>query len=750
MDLITVTNTRKTRELFYRNNFDECKVIALQGIRAIIEMYGGKGGVVIPNRLHSNNKKLFSECLDILLWVSIRKKEYSSALFYLLHLQRMNYYTKSKYDNIYSIIKDKVEFSNDKVTKVMLTCKWMTDNEKLFTENLNLFDDITISNDIVPGFETKDSKFILTTNCDLADYYVILWGTNTNIPIEKSIFFRTEPIYPDKLYPGKKDKMDPFNFLRFFDYEDARYPNGTSIWLGGKKYLETIDKKIDNVVSTVVSGKYVSKGHKLRIDFLRYAVKESSSTDNLSFDVFGWKNWNFSEDSYKGSLPYKDKSKALFPYKYTFNAENTRMKGYFTEKIVDAILSECLIFYWGCPNLEDIFGCTKETSPFIELNLEDKAESFRIITDSVKNNEWEKRLPYIKNAKERILNNLMYKHRIINVIEEEKVLQMYGEDAMNLLRLAKSTFPGTYDTKMFPVIYYNGARFELFEYIVSKYGTKLEKSSWPSSKLLKDSIPLMQEFANFREESELQSYTVGHSRFTIRNFHLPDPPKTFVINLKRRPDRLLNFDKNFRASASWNYNVFEAFDGKEMLKNGLSEENKKIFDCAFGKKPGEIGCALSHYTLWKNLVDDKNNDKYLIFEDDVEFMNSYEWKFYCGMQKIEHGWDMIFLGHHIFYEYITTHFTNGELPRIEPMTNYIIPKRTSVLGTASYMISKRGARKLVDHIQSSGIHCGIDYLIQLLFPDTINAYGFNPMINFSHYWGSPLVPEADFDTDVQK
>ena len=83
------------------------------------------------------------------------------------------------------------------------------------------------------------------------------------------------------------------------------------------------------------------------------------------------------------------------------------------------------------------------------------------------------------------------------------------------------------------------------------------------------------------------------------------------------------------------------------------------------------------------------------------------------------------------------------------MSNYIIPKRTSWVGTASYMISKTGAEKLLRDIDVVGVTHGIDYFIQLRFGKSLRAYGARPMLNSAEY-PSPLNPDIDVDTDIQK
>ena len=81
--------------------------------------------------------------------------------------------------------------------------------------------------------------------------------------------------------------------------------------------------------------------------------------------------------------------------------------------------------------------------------------------------------------------------------------------------------------------------------------------------------------------------------------------KTFVINLKRRHDRLLKLQENIPIS---NYEVFEAIDGS-------------LIDNPSSLKPGEYGAARSHYKLWEQCV--IINQPILIIEDDAQFKYNF-------------------------------------------------------------------------------------------------------------------------------
>jgi hypothetical protein len=83
-------------------------------------------------------------------------------------------------------------------------------------------------------------------------------------------------------------------------------------------------------------------------------------------------------------------------------AENNSEYNYATEKIWEPILCECLCFYWGCPNLEDYI----DSRAFIRLPLEDLEKSAQIMKQAIDEDWYAQRLPYIREAKEKIMNEL--------------------------------------------------------------------------------------------------------------------------------------------------------------------------------------------------------------------------------------------------------------------------------------------------------------------------------------------------------
>lgn len=154
----------------------------------------------------------------------------------------------------------------------------------------------------------------------------------------------------------------------------------------------TVDKT--KILSAIVSGENRLEGHRKRLALIGYL---DGKFPDKTFDLYGRRPHQLK--SYRGSLTVKDPG--LLPYKYHISVENCQENGYFTEKIVDGILAECLCFYWGCPDI----GKYIDSRAYILLPLDNPEECLRIITEAINNNEWEKRIEYIRIEKWRIMNS---------------------------------------------------------------------------------------------------------------------------------------------------------------------------------------------------------------------------------------------------------------------------------------------------------------------------------------------------------
>jgi hypothetical protein len=273
--------------------------------------------------------------------------------------------------------------------------------KRLYTKNLNI------------------SRLNLVDNNDY-DYVIVINKPPSldSIDPSKTIVFQMEPELDinnwnenyNKWYMNSSAPQGKSNYC-FFLTHDISYNNLE--WHLDKNIDQLnllVSSKFDNTISIILSSQYWLPGHKKRINFFKY-FETSDLTKNIKIDFYGKDN-KFNFKNYKGSLPNWNKDNALIPYKYTFNAESCDNANYFTEKIIDAILSETLIFYWGCPNISDYL----DTRAFIILDLDKFEASTELIINSMINNEYENRLPFIKAEKQKIINKMQIIPRINGLI----------------------------------------------------------------------------------------------------------------------------------------------------------------------------------------------------------------------------------------------------------------------------------------------------------------------------------------------
>jgi len=177
-------------------------------------------------------------------------------------------------------------------------------------------------------------------------------------------------------------------------------------------------------LSAVVSSKRRSPGHHFRLDLLHRL-----ESGGVPVDIFGFDNRE-GFHNYRGSLPPKDKRAGLFPYRYTLAVENCIEHNYFTEKVADALLSECLPFYWGCAELGDHL----DPDAFIRLPTDNVDEALQVIRTALANDEWSRRLPAIRRAKRAILDRLQVAPLLARAVAGHRLMSSLHLRVINLDR----------------------------------------------------------------------------------------------------------------------------------------------------------------------------------------------------------------------------------------------------------------------------------------------------------------------------
>uniref|UniRef100_A0A671WZ53 Cerebral endothelial cell adhesion molecule n=1 Tax=Sparus aurata TaxID=8175 RepID=A0A671WZ53_SPAAU len=210
-------------------------------------------------------------------------------------------------------------------------------------------------------------------------------------------------------------------------------------------------------------------------------------------------------------------------------------------------------------------------------------------------------------------------------------------------------------------------------------------------------------FAFSCRAAEIQMYLCNKERYGYLNVPakphhtLEDDRLNFVhiylVNLRRRPDRRdrMLFSLN---ELEIDVKVVDAVDG-----NALNSSDIKVlgvdllpgyYDPFSGRTltKGEVGCFLSHFFIWKEMVD-QQMDKALVFEDDVRFQANFKRRVLRLMEEVEQAeldWDLIYLGR--------KQVNPGNEEPVENVRNLVMADYS--YWTLSYAISQQGAQKLLN------------------------------------------------------
>lgn len=298
-----------------------------------------------------------------------------------------------------------------------------------------------MSKDGFCSWKTNNINIQLTYTNPNPDYYLVInWLNNIEtiedlkkikIDPKKIIILHMEPYINKHPIPDLWKNPTEDIFYKVLNHENYR---NTLEWhlslnINELQCKDHFIKTKGSCISAILSNKKIDIGHIKRIELIKALSedieftqditvynKDSKYIDNeFNMDIFGTINpiehkiKECKNIKYKGELPYQMKDKGLFTYKYHFNGENNKIKNYTTEKIIDAILSECLIFYWGDETIDTLIN------PMCYIKLpysNDFKEDIKIIKDTIRNNEWEKRIKYIREAKKLIL----YKYQMFPML----------------------------------------------------------------------------------------------------------------------------------------------------------------------------------------------------------------------------------------------------------------------------------------------------------------------------------------------
>ncbi|KAJ0032358.1 hypothetical protein NQD34_002439 [Periophthalmus magnuspinnatus] len=222
----------------------------------------------------------------------------------------------------------------------------------------------------------------------------------------------------------------------------------------------------------------------------------------------------------------------------------------------------------------------------------------------------------------------------------------------------------------------------------------------------------------------------------------------FLINLKRRLDRRTRMFKSMSA-LGLHPTLTEAVDGKALNSSQLQALGIEMMpgykDPYSGRvlTRGEIGCFLSHHSIWKQVLE-RGLQKVLVLEDDVRFEPRFKRRLQAIMEdtdKTQLDWDLIYVGRKRMQ-------VQHPEKSVEGINNLVVADYS--YWTLGYALSQQGARKLlaaqpftrmlpVDEFLPVMFnkHPNVDYMSHFE-PRDLKAFSVEPLLIYpTHYTGEP-------------
>jgi GR25 family glycosyltransferase involved in LPS biosynthesis len=260
---------------------------------------------------------------------------------------------------------------------------------------------------------------------------------------------------------------------------------------------------------------------------------------------------------------------------------------------------------------------------------------------------------------------------------------------------------------------------------------------------------LLDEYAGHssRDETQLsgRAFYVHRGNWVQGGVRLGRINETLVVNLAHREDRLAKFRMNH---PTLSHTIQKAVYGRDIR---LTPAIAHLFrNNDFKWKKSVMGCALSHYEIWKRIAGRCDDSIHLILEDDVHFEPGFaaSWNRICDSMPVDA--DFIFLG--------------GVLPPNKPALPFVTEpvnpffarvKKHNLFGgvsrryfhfcTYAYVITCAGAKKLCDLIADKGIFTSMDHMIVNHGDELLNLYFTTPLLAGCIQDADPAYQNADFN-----
>uniref|UniRef100_A0AAY5EG09 Glycosyl transferase family 25 domain-containing protein n=1 Tax=Electrophorus electricus TaxID=8005 RepID=A0AAY5EG09_ELEEL len=259
-------------------------------------------------------------------------------------------------------------------------------------------------------------------------------------------------------------------------------------------------------------------------------------------------------------------------------------------------------------------------------------------------------------------------------------------------------------------------------------------------------------------EEEVDSFVHTLTEVTLEpSYYLNIPPRNkdrmafseiYVINLKRRVDRRERMLRTLEVLGI-EVTFTDAVDGKALNSSqllALGIEMLPGYKDPYSNRVltrGEIGCFLSHYNIWTQVLA-RQQQQTLVLEDDIRFEPDFKSRLKAIMSDVQRArldWDLIYVGRKRLQVKHPESWVQGLKNLVKPDYSY---------WTLGYVLSLQGAKKLLD-AKPLGKMLPVDEFLPVMFNKhpkeeymayfekrNLLAFSVEPLLLYpTHYTGEP-------------
>ena len=195
----------------------------------------------------------------------------------------------------------------------------------------------------------------------------------------------------------------------------------------------------------------------------------------------------------------------------------------------------------------------------------------------------------------------------------------------------------------------------------------------------------------------LSSKSHSIEKFKNNNF---DNYKLHFIVLEKDKSRINHVNNLINTYNIRNYKIIRAIDGTNINKDDWINNNYIKKEKINKLRSGALGCALSNITLWEKFVTNNKENILVVFEDDVYFTKNFKKILVNYINNLPNDFDISQL---LIHESQKSYFNSS------PNINAYVKKGYPQYGTVGYILSKKGAKKLLNYCKP--IYTTIDNMI---------------------------------------